>query len=558
MKRIFIALISLCTIVSAYADDDVIEIWNKAQLIDFSNAVNDVEKGNDFYGKTVKLMADITIVEDDNWIPIGKSEQRWDEEHLVYVKDDTHVFKGTFDGQGNTITIYVNSKDFVALGLFGYLYGTVQHLKVEGNITNGLESTSSTAGIAAYNRGTIDKCANLAHIIGTTAGGIAGENHGKITNCYNLGNILAAYGLSEGNYHLGGIAGIFKGTEISNVYASCEIDDVNDPGGIVPNIQSGTLSNGYYYVQVHGYSGDYHIGNVEDEEKENEIKSFEGNILDGKLNTANDYSIWTFTDGQLPELTCFVISLSDNSDNSSILTSYDGKKRTVLLSGRTLYRDGYWNTLCLPLDLGNASALDGHHFDNTPLEGAIVKEMDTQGSDLTDNKLTLSFNPAESIVAGKPYIIKWDNPGEPLSNVMFRDVTVKNKLVAVTSDDRCVTFEGTYSPFSIGDTSTDTYDGDINEIILLSSDNTLGYSKNPRTLRSCRAHFMIPTSAGIRAMLDFDIDFGNEEVTAIANLKSQISSLKPESWFTLTGMKLDGKPTQRGIYLHNGRKEAVR
>ena len=544
MKRLFIALISLCTIVSAYADDDVIEIWNKAQLIDFSNAVNDVEKGNNYSGKTVKLMADITIVKEDNWVPIGATD------------DDTHSFGGTFDGQGNTISITVSSSSTV-LGLFGYLRGTVQHLKVDGNITNTSTLTTSTAGIAAYNRGTISECANLAHIIGTTAGGIAGENHGKITNCYNLGNILAAYGLSEGNYHLGGIAGAIDANEaeISNVYVSCMITDINTPqfpNGIVQNKIKGELKNCFYYVLLDGDS-DYYIGNVG-----TPITSLEGTILDEKLNNANDYSIWTFTDGQLPELTCFVISLSDNSDNSSILTSYDGKKRTVLLSGRTLYRDGYWNTLCLPLDLGNASALDGHHFDNTPLEGAIVKEMDTQGSDLTDNKLTLSFNPAESIVAGKPYIIKWDNPGEPLSNVMFRDVTVKNKLVAVTSDDRCVTFEGTFSPFSIGDTSTDTYDGDIDEIILLSSDNTLGYSKNPRTLRSCRAHFMIPTSAGIRAMMDFDIDFDEEEVTAIANLKSQISSLKPESWFTLTGMKLDSKPTQRGVYLHNGRKEAVR
>ena len=31
-----------------------------------------------------------------------------------------------------------------------------------------------------------------------------------------------------------------------------------------------------------------------------------------------------------------------------------------------------------------------------------------------------------------------------------------------------------------------------------------------------------------------------------------------DGWWTLTGVKLDGKPTERGIYLHNGRKEAVR
>lgn len=541
MKRLLIALISLCTIVSAYADGDILEIWNKAQLVAFRN---DVNGGNTYLEKTVKLMADITIASEDEWIPIGRSELRWDDEHSEYVKDDTRVFKGTFDGQGNTIT-YTVSKSSTVLGLFGYLYGTVQHLKVEGNITNTSTSTSSTAGIAAYNRGTISECANLAHIIGTTAGGIAGENHGKITNCYNLGNILAAYGLSEGNYHLGGIAGIFKGTEISNVYASCEIDDVNGPGGIVPNIQSETLYNAYYYVQVHGYSGDYPIGNVG-----TPITSFEGTALNGKLNTANDYSIWTFTAGKLPELTCFknkIVRLSDNYDNSDILTSYNNQTCTVELSGRTLYKDGKWNTLCLPFDVDDISS--------SPLAGATIKEMDGTKTNLDSNgKLTLKFNTATSIEAGKPYIIMWE-PGTDLDNVQFSGVTIDNTGPTAVSFSNAFgsngEFVGNYSQFSITNSNKD-------QIVLLSGDNTLGYSQSTRKLHTCRAHFMIPTSAGIRAMTDFDIDFDNEEVTAIANLKSQISSLKPESWFTLTGMKLDGKPTQRGVYLHNGRKEAVR
>lgn len=544
MKRLLIALISLCTIVSAYADGDILEIWNKAQLVAFRN---DVNGGNTYLGKTVKLMADITIVStlDDTWVPIGMSENRWDNELLTLVKDDTRVFKGTFDGQGNTITITVYSESPV-LGLFGYLYGTVQHLKVEGNITNTSTSTSSTAGIAAYNRGTISECANLAHIIGTTAGGIAGENHGKITNCYNLGNILAAYGLSEGNYHLGGIAGIFKGTEISNVYASCEIDDVNGPGGIVPNIQSETLSNAYYYVQVHGYSGDYPIGNVGSSPTISP-ESLEGTVLDGRLNTENDYSIWTFTKGELPELTCFknkIVRLSDNYDNSDILTSYNNQTCTVELSGRTLYKDGKWNTLCLPFDVDDISS--------SPLAGATIKEMDGTKTNLDSNgKLTLKFNTATSIEAGKPYIIMWE-PGTDLDNVQFSGVTIDNTGPTAVSFSNAFgsngEFVGNYSQFSITNSNKD-------QIVLLSGDNTLGYSQSTRKLHTCRAHFMIPTSAGIRAMTDFDIDFEGE-ATGITN--TDLTDGTDDAWYTLTGMKLDGKPTQRGVYLHNGRKEAVR
>lgn len=502
-----------------------------------------VNAGNTYSGKTVKLMADLDL--GSGWVPIG------------IVDDVSETFQGTFDGQGYTIEFDAAAPSSV-LGLFGYLHsdGIVQHLKVEGNITNTSTSTSSTGGIAAYNRGTISECANLAHIIGTTAGGIAGENHGTITNCYNLGNILAAYGLSDGNYHLGGIAGIFKGTEISNVYASCEIDNVNDPGGIVANNQSGTFSYAYYYVQVHGYSGDYPIGNVVSSPTSSP-ESLEGTVLDGRLNTENGYSKWTFTDGELPELTCFknkIVRLSDNNDNSDILTSYHDQTCTVELSGRTLYKDGKWNTLCLPFDLtlSGCSVLNG--------DGVVAKVLDGTNTSLNAaGLLSLTFTSVSvdsKIEAGTPFIIKWNNTGEHLSNVQFSNVTVNNATpTAVTFSNAFGDpgqFVGTYSPFSIDN-------GNKDKIVLLSGNNTLGYSQSTRTLRSCRAHFMIPTtSSGIRAMMDFDIDFDNEEVTAIANLKSQISSLKPESWFTLTGMKLDGKPTQRGVYLHNGRKEAVR
>ncbi len=30
-----------------------------------------------------------------------------------------------------------------------------------------------------------------------------------------------------------------------------------------------------------------------------------------------------------------------------------------------------------------------------------------------------------------------------------------------------------------------------------------------------------------------------------------------DSWFTIDGRKLSGKPTIKGIYIHNGRKEAI-
>ncbi len=75
----------------------------------------------------------------------------------------------------------------------------------------------------------------------------------------------------------------------------------------------------------------------------------------------------------------------------------------VKICGRSLYKDGYWNTLCLPFSLDNLTG--------TPLEGFTVKELDTatkNGGHKTGSEngtLYLNFKDASSIEAGKPYLV---------------------------------------------------------------------------------------------------------------------------------------------------------
>ena len=100
------------------------------------------------------------------------------------------------------------------------------------------------------------------------------------------------------------------------------------------------------------------------------------------------------------------VALIDDYDNSSTITTYaDGQMYNAKLHGRTLYRDGDWNTLCLPFDVTDGDADDGISFSKTPLEGATV--MTLGSSDFTDGTLTLNFTETTSIEAGRPYIVKW-------------------------------------------------------------------------------------------------------------------------------------------------------
>ena len=46
---------------------------------------------------------------------------------------------------------------------------------------------------------------------------------------------------------------------------------------------------------------------------------------------------------------------------------------------------------------------------------------------------------------------------------------------------------------------------------------------------------------------------------AVAGVEGEgVSAAGTDEWFTLTGVRLPSRPVQPGLYIHNGRKEAVR
>ena len=241
------------------------------------------------------------------------------------------------------------------------------------------------------------------------------------------------------------------------------------------------------------------------------------------------------------------ISLADAADNTETLVEYLGMTaNSVTLSGRTLYKDGKWNTLCLPFSVDN--------FTGTPLEGATVKELDNSasGTSLTDGTLTLKFSGVTAIEAGKPYIVKWTTTGDDITNPVFSDVTVSSTAEQeVTSTDTKVKFVGQYSPFDITDDN-------INEILYVASGNKIGYSKNARTLKSCRAHFWVKPNGTAQAVRAINIGWGDGEATGINSLTPNLSPKSEGSIYTIDGRKLSDVPTTKGVYIVNGRKIVVK
>ena len=57
-----------------------------------------------------------------------------------------------------------------------------------------------------------------------------------------------------------------------------------------------------------------------------------------------------YADGATTDVSAPIV-LADDSDNSTTLSTNDGQTKNILLSGRTLFTDGGWNTLCLPFSI---------------------------------------------------------------------------------------------------------------------------------------------------------------------------------------------------------------
>ena len=256
------------------------------------------------------------------------------------------------------------------------------------------------------------------------------------------------------------------------------------------------------------------------------------------------------------------INLSDNTDNSATIALYNGVSANITLSGRTLYKDGKWNTLCLPFSLSAAQIAANANF-----AGATLMTMDVtekNGFDATDGTLYLWFKSATAIEAGVPYLVKWEKAMDyegneasyDISNPVFEGVTVSSDeaqaVESTTTGLETVQMVGTYSP--VGVTADDK------SILFLGDANTLYYSTIDRQIRSCRAYFSVPyikNNAGAKARA-FALSFDGEETTGILEVSANSNEVKDDAWYSLDGVRLSGKPSQRGMYINKGKKILVK
>lgn len=233
------------------------------------------------------------------------------------------------------------------------------------------------------------------------------------------------------------------------------------------------------------------------------------------------------------------LELREENVNTTVLADWDGYEAYINLK-RTL-KAGSWNTFAIPYDIpaGFLNLLKNYYHIIT-----AVKEL--TGATLTDGTLNLTFEEAESIEAGKPYLVMVQ------SDFDFSTLALSEVVKATPQP-----FTSTYVDFipTLGKTTIPA--GDVKNVLFMTSG---GYLKHPTTLpadiKGFRAYFQLKGDAANAA--SFNLDFGNGETTGINSLTSEPSSNGEGSIYSLDGRRLSGKPAQKGVYIVNGKKMVIK
>ena len=272
---------------------------------------------------------------------------------------------------------------------------------------------------------------------------------------------------------------------------------------------------------------------------------------DGEIvyNATAKYTYWKgytyqFTDRQsIPLYYTVNVALSDTENNDEILKNNKRRRADITLKGRTLYKDGSWNTLYLPFSLST--------FEGTPLEGATVKTLSS--SSFADGTLTLNFSEdLTAIEEGAPYIVKWPDEGTTIQDPTFKGCILDTNEGCIETDFDV--FEGSFSPVNLT--------GGDRSVLYLGADNKLYYPSADMTIGSCRAYIKLNgltagdlEADGVKAIR---LDFGDGEATDIKTTNFANDTNNNDSWYAIDGRRLSGQPTQPGIYIHNGQKVMVK
>ena len=237
------------------------------------------------------------------------------------------------------------------------------------------------------------------------------------------------------------------------------------------------------------------------------------------------------------------------------ITDVVGKKVDATISKdeagkkRTLYANE-WNSLVLPFDI------TPYDFTSAIETYAVFDVLQTTGEAM-NFKITINEIPAYT-----PFLVKVSET-VVLSEKKFEGVVIKAIADAAVANDSYI-FQGNLAmstpiPAWIFTANSEESERVQPGEIDLFHNVEGGTGKNaPRPCPAFGAYIKAkPTTPSTEAPVIY-IEEADGSTTAITAINADGVAVKAEGWYTLNGVKLQGMPTEKGIYINNGKKIVIK
>ena len=266
----------------------------------------------------------------------------------------------------------------------------------------------------------------------------------------------------------------------------------------------------------------------------------------GTFKAAN-YNI-TYVYGNLTVVSATAIVLDDTKDVKATLAAATGTN-DVTFTTRALTANS-WNVLVLPFDI-TVSDL------SKALGYAVVDAMDQTAS---DGNVHFDIYMG-TIKANTPFMFKVDGEKTNLSAVTFAGKTIvydptnaDEDAVQIDADGNSYITDGAgnklvglYSSKAVaaGEYYLGTVDGKVTWKPAASAFNWKGE----------RAKLVLANASSAPQIFVQEPD---GSVTAISTITAEGVAVEADGWYTINGIKLEGAPTEKGIYIRNGKKLVIK
>ena len=236
------------------------------------------------------------------------------------------------------------------------------------------------------------------------------------------------------------------------------------------------------------------------------------------------------------------------------------------------FENGVASTIVLPFSITTDNVEGANFYDIT----GVTKDANGKWSSVGTRRL--GKEGVETIVANKPYLVKLKTGAEKL---IFRGEVTLNTSVKqpYAVNGGLWSFRGAYKTFAVGDTAslvgstygftTNAQDGYDKGVFAKGASDAripamrcyLVYTGTsaPQANNRPRMNFR-PTMVSDIALETIDVEFddGEEGTTVIGKLDMATGEIRmaprtADRWFDIQGRVLNGKPTIKGRYIHNGK-----